>query len=336
MAKRAVFSVIVEGTNISSALAPVLHSLSVSDSAGTHGATASLEIDDTDARIVLPKAGASVSVLLGWQGGGIREVFAGTMDEIWSEGTRDGGRRLLLSAKGFDATGKAKEGQQRHWDDATVEDILTEAGEAGGIDEFEIDPDLAEIEIPYFEMHDESFLHMGGRLAREIGGNFRVRGDTAIMSKRGGDYSPLVMAAWGRNLHAWNIAPTLGRARYGAARSRWYDPAAAEWKETEADTELDAEATYSDRMTRADEGDAERQSQADGATSERDAGAGSVTIEGDTGAVPDGLCAIAGARPGVDGVYRIESVTHHYSRGGGWITSLELKEPQDGAGDDSR
>ena len=61
-----------------------------------------------------------------------------------------------------------------------------------------------------------------------------------------------------------------------------------------------------------------------------------MTIEGSTAAIPDGLCIVTGARPGVDGAYRIKSVTHQYSRGGGFVTSLELIEPRDGAGSDSR
>ena len=52
-----------------------------------------------------------------------------------------------------------------------------------------------------------------------------------------------------------------------------------------------------------------------------------ITIEGDTGAIPDGLCIVTGARPGVDGSWRIESVTHSYSRGGGFVTQLSLKQP---------
>ena len=170
MSRRAVFMVTIAGTNITAPLLPVLISLTVSDKVGTHADTASLDIDDTDGRIVLPQIGAPVIVALGWEGGGVRVVFTGTVDEVRSSGSRGGGRTLSISAKGVDTTGKAKEPQQRHFDHKTVEDILKEAGSSASITEVEVDPALARITRTYFEMRDESFIHMGERLAREIGG----------------------------------------------------------------------------------------------------------------------------------------------------------------------
>jgi phage protein D len=335
MSKRAVFMVTVAGTNITTTLMPVLISLSVSDKVGTHSDTANLEIDDTDGRIVLPQIGAPVIVALGWVGEGVRVVFTGTVDEVRSSGSRGSGRTLSISAKGMDTTGKPKVGQQRHFDDRTVEDILREAGRTASITDVEVDPSLASITRRYFEMRDESFIHMGERLAREIGGNFRIQGTRAIMSKRGGSYTAAVVAAWGRNFHGWDISPALGRAQYSKVRARWYDSTKAEWQETEEGTSLAVEARHDHRYAKPDADEATQQTASDRATSERDAGEGSVTIEGDTAAIPDGLCIIMGARPGIDGPYRVESVTHSYSRGGGFVTQLSLKQPGPGASSDT-
>jgi phage protein D len=335
MSKRAAFMVTVAGTNITTTLLPVLISLTVSDKVGTHSDTASLEVDDTEGRIVLPQIGAPVIVALGWEGEGVRVVFTGTVDEVRSSGSRGGGRTLQITAKGMDTTGKAKEGQQRHFDDSTVEDILRQAGQTAGVKEIEVDPSLASMTLTYFEMRDESFIHMGERLAREIGGNFRIQGAKAIISKRGGSYTSAVVAAWGRNLHDWDMSPALGRAQYSKLRARWYDPKKAQWQETEEGTALAVDARHDHRYAKADEGEATQQTASDRATSERDAGEGSVTIEGDTAAIPDGLCILTGARPGVDGPYRIESVTHSYSRGGGFVTQLSLKQPGSGSTGDT-
>jgi phage protein D len=335
MSKRAAFMVTVAGTNITTTLLPVLISLSVSDKVGTHSDTASLEIDDTDGRIVLPQIGAPVVVALGWEGEGVRVVFTGTVDEVRSSGSRGSGRTLSISAKGMDTTKKPKEGQQRHFDDSTVEDILKQAGEKAGVTEIEVDPSLASISRKYFEMRDESFIHMGERLAREIGGNFRIQGTRAVMSKRGGSYTAAVIAAWGRNLHGWDISPALGRTQYSQVRARWYDSRKAEWQEMEESTSLAVDARHDHRYAKPDEVEATQQTASDRATSERDAGEGSITIEGNTAAIPDGLCIVTGARPGVDGPYRIESVTHSYSRGGGFVTQLSLKQPGPGASPDT-
>ncbi|MDV4144380.1 hypothetical protein [Shimia sp. FJ5] len=336
MSKRALFNVTVAGTNITTALMPVLLGLQVSDKVGTHTDSADLEIDDTDGRIVLPKIGAPVSIALGWDSEGLRVVFEGTVDELKSSGTRSAGRRLRFTAKGMDTTGRAKEGQQRHWDGATVETILLDAATHAGITEIEIDPKLRNLTRGYFEMRDESLIAMGERLAREIGGNFRVTGGQIVLSKRNADYAAAIAATWGQNLHSWDIAPKLGRPQFGAVRGRWYDVEAGAWQVVDRATGVDLPSIYADRFARAGEQETTQQGESDAATTARDAGEGAVVIEGNTAAVPDGLCTVSGTRPGVDGSYRIEAVTHTLTRSGGFVTTLELKQPQQGAGTDVR
>ncbi|WP_412506666.1 phage late control D family protein [Roseovarius sp. SYSU LYC5161] len=336
MSKRAVFNVTVAGTNITTALIPVLLGLRVSDKVGTHTDSADLEIDDADGRIVLPRKGAKVEVGLGWSSEGMRTVFRGTVDEVKSSGNRGAGRRLMITAKGMDTTGPVKEGQQRHWDDVTVDTILRDAAGFAGIANIEIDPGLRGLTRTYFEMRDESFIAMGERLAREIGGNFRIVGDTVILSKRNADYQAAVRAVWGENLHSWDITPQLGRPQFSEVRARWYDVARAGWQLVQRSTGLDVQAIHAARLSRAGATEASQQADSDAATAEHDAGEGTVTIEGNTGAVPDGLCVVAGTRTGLDGAYRIEAVTHTLTRGGGFVTSLDLKQPQDGAGRDAR
>jgi len=328
MSKRAIVSVTVAGTNITSTLMPVLTNLSVSDKVGTHADTATLTIDDSNGRIVLPQIGAPVTIALGWAGAGVRVVFEGTVDEVKSSGSRGSGRTLTITAKGVNTTAPPKQGQQRHFDDKTIKDVLTDAGKAAGITTVDVDTELASISRAYVDMRDESFVHFGERLAREIGANFRIHGNRAILSKRDSSYTAAVTATWGVNLHAWDLAPQLGRTRFSAIRTRWYDGEKAEWKTVETATGLDVDAIYADRLPRASEDEADQQNASDQATTKRDKGGGSVTIEGNTEAIPDGLCIIVGARPGIDGAYRIDSVTHTFSRGGGFVSQLSLKQPE--------
>jgi len=336
MSKRAVLSVTVAGADISGALSPHLISASVSLKSGADADTATIVLDDTGGLIVLPKAGARIVVGLGWVGSGVRPVFTGTVDEVMSDGSRSGGRILTISAKGFDTVGKAKDGQTRHWDDATVKTILSDAGSSAGISSVLVDPELSGIVLRYFAMVDETIMHMGRRLAAQIGGHFRVQGDEAVMSRRGANYSPTVSAEFGVNLHGWSISPIVARGQYGKIAATWYDAAAAVWRRYEHSTGLKSDAVYTIKPACNDEADAKRQAKAMAETSKRDAGSGRVTIEGDSSAVPDALCTISGTRPGVDGGYRASAVEHSITRSGGWVTTIELNNPQGGAGEDTR
>lgn len=329
MRKEAIFAVTIGGRVISGKLAPILLSLTVSDQSGTHGDTAQIELDDTRGRIALPKTGVKIRVALGWAGAGVREVFSGTVDEVRSSGSRSGGLKLVISAKGFDATGKAKEGQERHFDNKTVREIITAAAEPSGIKP-EVDPDLAGIVIDYIDMRGESLLHFGQRLARMVGGSFRVTGDKAILAKRAGTYTPTVIATRNLNLHSWDISPIIGRAIYGKAQARYFDRATGRVEIVEVETGLQSDAVFVRRELCEDRAAAERAAKADAAVSKERSGGGSVTIEGAPDAIPDGLCLLVGARPGIDGAYRIKGVTHNVTRGGGYTTTLELAHPQGG------
>lgn len=329
MRKQAIFDVTVDGSSIARALAPILTSISVSDQAGTHGDTANIELDDKGGRIAMPKPGAKIVVSLGWMGAGLREVFAGTVDEVRSTGSRGGGMALSIMAKGFDTTSKAKEGQDRHFDDKTVEEIANSAASGAGI-KVDVDPQVAAIVIPYIEMRGESLLHFGQRLARMVGASFRVQGERAIIARRASDYTPEVTAAWGVNLHSWDITPFVGRNRYKTANAKYYDKATGrtETVSTVVDQNAMTNAGFYRREMAGDRAEAERAVKADAAVIREKGGAGSVVIEGAPDAVPDGLCRVVGARPGIDGSYRIKGITHTMTRGGGYTTAIDLAQPE--------
>lgn len=340
MAKRAIYQVMVAGQNISSRLAPLLTSLRINDREGTHSDTCEIVCDDKDGMILLPRDGDPMMVALGWEGSPVASVFVGTVDEVKSSGSRGGGRELRISAKGLDTKGKAKEGQQLNVDNATVGDALNKAAKSSGIS-VQVDPSFASVKREWWGLNDESFLHFGERVARELGGAFKIQGNRAILTKKGGGsvsggIMPIVVGAWGANLMSWDIAPFMGRPRHKKVRARFYDRAKAKWKETEAEVQDDgAVATLSDRYSRADEGEAKGSADNGARESEKEKGGGSAEIDGNASAKPGGTFMLVGARPGVDGAYRIEGVEHSYTRSG-WVTKLDLKQPQGDAGKDSR
>lgn len=327
MSRQPTYMVQINGMDITSKVAPILVSASVSLRAGAEGDTASLILDDTGGKIVMPQIGAAILIAMGWQDAGQRVVFEGTVDETRSGASRAVGRLLTISAKGFDSAGAAKDRKRKHWDNATVETILKDAAGLAGVGSVRVDPQLADVTLKYWAMSDESFLHMGQRLAERIGGNFRVQGDVAVMARRGAAYAPQIVARYGDNLHGWDVAPVLGRKLYGKVIAPFFDRKKGKWDEVERETGLSSKAVLKISPPADDRADAQRQADAQAEACKRAGGGGSVTIEGDADAVPDARCVILGARPGIDGNYRIAGVTHTLSRGGGFVTQVEIAHP---------
>lgn len=343
MVKRTSCVIRVDGQDVSSAILPRLISLRISDKAGTSSDTVNIDLDDTNGMIRLPREGASIEVLLGSNDSAGIVVFRGIVDEIKSSGSRSGGRTLSISGKGFDSQGKPKQPNEKHWDDKSLGEVFAEAAKLGGINSVKVDPDLAQIKRPYWAMQGESFIHFAERLAREVGGTFKVSNDVAIFAKRngglaaGGAALAAVRAVYGDNLISWDLAPVIGRPRYKKARARWYDPKSATWKVEDIEvSDPNAEAEFTSRFTTADQGEAKDNSNSRKIDSERGKGGGSVTIDGNAEPQPEGLVIVVGARPGIDGTYRIDAVNHDFSRGSGWTTRLDVKQPQGEAGSDNR
>lgn len=336
------WKVFVDGVDLSSAMRPFLTKISISDKDGSASDTCNLDFDDAGGQVKLPEEDAIVQVLL--QGA---PAFSGKVDSVRSSGSRGGGRTLTVGAKGFDAKGKAKQAQSHHMDDATLQQFLDKAAKNAGLKSITIDPAFANLKRDYWSASGESFLHLGQKIAREVGGTFKIRGDQAVLAKRGqgasptGQPMPTVVGVVGPgstegNVINWSISPVTGRAKYSKSKVRYFDRASANFKELEVETGIEADATDEVRTTVADEGQAKSVAESRKAESEREAGQGTVTLDLEVTAQAEGTFVLVGARPGVDGTYRISGVTHSADRSGGATTSLDLKQPTGGAGKDAR
>lgn len=370
MPHQAVYQINVDGTDVSSAFSPLLLSLTIRMTDGTEADTAEIELDDSYGQIALPRVGAQVSIALGWSDqGGSPVVFEGFLDEpkskssiskehmsigahnrfkqhTSSEGSREQGRVLSLSAKSADMGSKVKEQQEDHLDDSTLQDAAQKwAGQAGLT--AVVSSDLASIKRAYWSIANESFMAWGARIAREVGATFKIFQSTAVFAPRTGNGQSAsgqsmsgVEATWGVNLITWSIAPDISRAKYGNMRVRWYDPVQAMWQDktkptSESGDGNDVTHTHKDSDPDEDQADDQADSNVDESDREQ-GGADSVEIDGNSAAQPQASCTVSGVRPGVDGDYVIKDVVHSLNRSRGWTTRMALRQPSGSAGTDSR
>lgn len=330
----------IDGQDVSGGMLPWLTSIEVNDKDGTASDTATLTFADPHGQSILPDADMSVAIFLS----GVK-VFAGTLDAPRFTFARGQGRTLSVSAKGVDVKGKAKQRLSFHKDDATLQDFLGDAAKRAGQKAPKLDPAFASIKRPYWSAQGESFLHLGERLARELGGTFKVRSGQPVLAKRGegkspdGQAMPTVTATIGErgNVLSCDVTPRRGRPAYAKARVRYFDRKAAAFKQQDVEIQGEnGEALSLPGGDAADEGSAKDAAGGRKSDADREGGSGSVRILFDVAAQAEGTLNLSGAREGVDGTYRIVSVTHKLDRSGGAETSLEIKQPQDGAGKDPR
>lgn len=323
------WQVSVNGQDMSDKMRPFLIEIEVTDKAGSSSDSCSLKLDDTGGVLEFPAEGSEVSVsLMGMP------VFQGIVDDTKSSGSRGGGRILTVNAKGFDTRGKAKEGQDFHKDDATLGDFLQESASKAGYS-ISVDSSLASKQRPYWSADGESFLGVGEKLAREFNATFKIRGTQAVFVPRNGSLLGSVTGAVGPsgNVINWDISPYTGRQAFTKAKARWFDRKTAKFEEKEVEINSSRPLPDSTNVVRslaADEGQATDLAEGRKSEAEREGGQGSVELDLEPSAQAEAMFTLTGARAGVDGTYRIETVKHKASRSGGATTSLDLKQPKFG------
>ena len=337
MAWRTDWQVLINDQNLTSSWSRHLISIGITDQAGTASDSCTLDVDDAHGQVRLPSGGQKIQVLLNRV-----LAFEGVVDSVTSSGGRSEGRKLVVSAKGFDTAGDAKKVQGFHLDDATLGEFLEAAGAEAGFS-VAVDPALAGIARDYWSAEFESFLSLGERLARQFGGTFKLRGDKAVLARRGeglsanGQALPMITARYGENLIGWSLKPRDPRRTFAAGETRYFDRASGEVK-TERVAFEGTEGVGDNvlRLAEASRSDARATLEARGRESDREAGGGTITLDLAPEARAECSVVLTGARPGIDGKYRADSVSHRSDRGGGATTTISVKQPTDVAGTDTR
>lgn len=330
------YTVLVNGTDVTSRFNPLVTSISVERAAGKAADTATIVVANPGGAVFMPQDRDPIEIHLAgvW-------VFEGFVNEIECSIDKSGGRTISITASSVDQGGKATEPTLRHKDNASFEDTAKEFGKQADLDVTVIG-DIAQVQRDYWLMQNESFLSWGRRMEQEIGATFKVLGRRAFFTTRNegesasGQQLTTIEAAYGFNLLSASIRPIVSRPRFKNVKISYFDTAKGVRVEEEVDTGVGGvETTLRHVLSTATKDQAKQKAKSLGKNSDRDKGQGDINIIGDPRAEPEALCVVSGVMAGADGTYRIDSVSHKVSRSG-FTTSLTLKQPQGSAGKDTR
>lgn len=330
------YKVLVAGTDVTSRFDPLLLSIDISRASGEAADSCSLNLSDPDGRIKLPRERDPILIQIRNQ-----QAFSGFTSDVEYDFDKGGGRKLTVSASSIDQGGKVKEPVLRSADNKKFPDVAKQWGQKAGLN-VRVAGSIADIDRDYWIMQNESFMAWGRRISAEIGASFKVIGSDAYfvslnegISISGKTLTP-IQARYGGNLISGKISPIIGRPKFKDVELSYFDIAKGEHVKVKVETGIeDVDASLRTVIQSANESQARDKAGAAGKESDREKGSGSITILGDVLAEPEAICAVSGIRPGIDGSYRISSVGHKLSRSG-FTSDLGLKQPQDGAGKDTR
>lgn len=331
------FVVTIDGRNVTSILDPLLLELRVQRSAGQAADNLDMTLADVDGRIALPNKRSTVHVSVSGT-----TIFDGFVTDVTCDITKDEGRTVKLSASSVDEGGKAKQRSLRHKDKAKFSETAAEFGQKAGFTVKTVGS-IGDEERDYWLQQNESFISWGQRMAREMGATFKAQGTKAIFVARNEGVSasgkPLtsISAAWGDNLISASIKVITTKPKYSKVRVSYFDKDKGKRVDVDADVDdTDVDAILRQHLSTATEKHARSRAEALKKESMRQSGQGSIEIVGNALAEPEANVDVSGVRAGVDGTYRIHDLDHRLTKRGGFRTSIQVRQPQGGAGKDSR
>jgi len=330
-------TIIIAGQDVTSRFDPHLLDVKITRASGEAADTCDLKLSDQNGDIVLPGERAPVVAIVNGDLG-----FTGFVSDVTHSGSKGSGSTLELSCSSIDQGSGVKEPKSKHKDDSSLSDFGSDLAKAAGIS-LTVAGSISSITRPYWLAMNESFMSWGQRVAKEIGASFKIIGDQAYLvglnegiSASGKPLTP-ISAIRGINLISWSISPIISRPKFKEVEVSYFDVKKGERVSQKVPTgNSDVDASLRTVIGAANEDQAKNKAEGASKSSDREKGAGSITIIGDILAEPEAICNVSGVRPGIDGGYRISSVTHSLSKSSGFTTEVSLREPQGGAGVDSR
>lgn len=325
-----IIEVTVDGQPVAGAFYERLIQLSVTDKEGVSSDTFSAELNDGPPNfLALPRTGAIVDIRLGYRESGVASVGRFEVDKVNAKCLP---YSIDISGKAANLrTGKLKENQERNWDEKTVKDIVEEiAGESGL--QAAVDSEVGAHLYQWVAQEDESNIHFLERLARRHNALFSIKNGRLIFAARGGGntagggFTGSVFATPANIIQGSCSFESNDRSKYGKVVAYYQDRNEARRVEVEVDIDTDSDSVYRIGEPFADPAEADEAAESKARQLKRGEGSASVTVVGDTSIIAGAPLLFQGVRPGLDGVpYIIDTVTHEYSKGAGFLTKIDAK-----------
>ncbi|MBQ4826542.1 late control protein D [Leisingera sp. HS039] len=323
--------VTVDGAPVSGAFFNNLVKLIITDREGIRSDTLEMVFNDAPPHFQSPRRGAVVKAAISYGG----EVFTGAyvVDRV-----EYACLPYTITVKGHSADLRAgmKTSKTKHWDSASVKDIVKEKAGDHGL-EAKISDAVSGHVYDWFGQQDETDLHFLERLARLHGALFAIKNGALLWLERGkgktadGTVIPALQVLRPSVVKGTLKISETDVDRYAKVKCYWQDRKGAKRQEVVVDADPEASGEHTLRTPCGSKAEAEAAAKAAAREMMRGLIETSCSIEGRPGMVAGQLAFYSGVRPGVDGrEFILDMVRHTYTKSGGLQTAFTGKLKAEG------
>lgn len=321
--KRGIFRVEADSKDITEIIKDRFLDLTITDAAGKDSDTFSLSLDNRDDKLAFPATGFVVRVWLGLEGG-LVDKGSYTVDEI-TEGLEGG--ILDISGKATAMTGGLKAQKTRTWEAPLllgkfVQDIASEHGYSCAVH-----PDLSNVDVGHQNQKAESDMNLLTRICEAKGALMKAGGGHLLVVPRDASEAatgaPLPVIVIDDPSESSGRVTLQERGTYAAVKASYFDAATQSLKWVTAKGDGSGE-TLELKGQFKDEEEALSKAKSKLADAKRGKATMSLIRPLTPEIVSPGHVRVVNHRQSANGLWSVESATHHVGQQGVSSTSLNL------------
>ncbi|MFQ1012665.1 phage late control D family protein [Gilliamella apicola] len=221
--KQPAYTISIDNKDITSNFEKHLISMQITENRGLDADSISIELDDSDGALQLPKRGIEISVSLGWFNDNVilQNIF--TIDECEHTGAPD---VLSIRGKSANLRDSLNEKREKSYDSTTLRAIVTEIAKRHNLD-YRIDKSLGDESITHLDQTNESDASFLTRICNDLNAAATLKNGMLIVFKKGAaktvngqDIPPTTITRKLGDQHRFAIAD---RNAYTGVKAYWID-----------------------------------------------------------------------------------------------------------------
>lgn len=324
-----IFFIEADGKDVTQNFDGILMSMTVTDGEGLKSDTLEIQLDDLEGTVKAPRTGAVLKAKGGYEGR-IRDFGLFVVDSVSFSGWP---QTISISAKSVEAKSIAKQREPKSYgkqDFPTYGAIFQDIAGKVGLP-LAMSAELKSLPNPFEAQTEEDGLEFLTRIGSKINASVSVKSKRLVVVAKGKGQSasgaPLdtITVAKGINLLSYQ-ASLKDEPKHSEVEATYYDRAENARKTVKEKTGMDG-PKFLIRPPLQSEVDAKHAAKSKSNELKRAQGEATFQIDGEPFAQPEAFAVVSGCRPGVDGSWRVVTVTHNFSATSPYTTSLQCETP---------